>query len=335
MNCKEIKYFLLGCENPDQPPAEVKAHLAVCKGCQDWENRLAVIELNIPFLPVPASAARAQLLRKVLSFPVLVRGEERVPIAAQETATQATRKESSPVDLKQLDSPVKSSAANLSPRTGTDILRFFRTLEPSARRFAAGGIAAAVLLIVFGWLVMRTPNRTRNSDLQMARASTDPLLANIIQRDLRLADANKPADRFLALADLAEDLSGEVKNLAPLPEAKGVLDDLVRRYQKVVRDGLLPVAKKLSEQKLSAKDRDDLLNTVGERLHVAGRKTEELGDQLASKIPNSSREALRRLSKAAYEGDQRLRDLRVQNLRNEPRDVRAPDSAVLVRRGNP
>ena len=62
MNCKEIKYFLLGSENPDQPPAEIKAHLAVCKSCQDWENRLAVIELNLPFLPVPASAARAQLL---------------------------------------------------------------------------------------------------------------------------------------------------------------------------------------------------------------------------------------------------------------------------------
>jgi hypothetical protein len=333
MNCKEIKYFLLGSENPDQPPAEIKAHLAVCKSCQDWENRLAVIELNVPFLPVPASAARAQLLRKVLSFPVLVRGEEGASsIAAHGESASALSKESSPADLKQVqpDSPVKRSAVNLAPRTGTDILRFFRTLEPSARRFAAGGIAAAVLLIVFGWLVMRTPNRTRNSDLQMARASTDPLLANIIQRDLRLADASKPADRFLALADLAEDLSGEVKNLAPLPEAKGVLDDLVRRYQEVVRDGLLPLAKKLP-----AETRDDLLNTVGERLHVAGRKTEELGDQLASKIPNSSREALRRLSKAAYEGDQRLRDLRVQNLRNEPRDVRAPDSAVLVRRGNP
>src|SRR4029077_1061301 len=78
MNCKEIKYFLLGCENPDQPPADVKAHLAVCSGCQDWQNQLAMIEMNIPFLPVPASAARAQLLRMVLSQPKLVRSEDEV-----------------------------------------------------------------------------------------------------------------------------------------------------------------------------------------------------------------------------------------------------------------
>ena len=57
MNCKEIKYFLLGCENPDQPPADVKAHLAVCAGCQDWQNRLALIEMNVPFLPCRSKCA--------------------------------------------------------------------------------------------------------------------------------------------------------------------------------------------------------------------------------------------------------------------------------------
>jgi hypothetical protein len=307
MNCKEIKYFLLGCENPDQPPAEVKAHLAVCKDCQDWQNRLAVIELNIPFLPVPASAARGQLLRKVLSGSVTVPDDESSQVAVKQPAGLVLRQ----VEPDATISP----APSLKRKVG--ILSFFRGLEPSARRFAAGGIAAAILLVVLGWMVMRTPPRT--TDRQMARAAADPLLASIIRRDLRLADADQPADRFLALADLADDLSGEVNNLAPLPESKAVLDDLVQRYQEVIRDGLLPVAKKLPPEKSN-----DLINKVCERLHVAGRKTEELGDQLASKIPNASSEGLRRLTKAAYEGDQRLRDLRVQNV--------GATGPVLVRR---
>lgn len=321
MNCKEIKYFLLGCENPDQPPADVKAHLAVCSGCQDWQNQLAMIEMNIPFLPVPASAARAQLLRKVLSQPKLIRSEEAV---AAESLVETG------VAVKDTVGPVVRSAEAKTPvltdsdlsRVGAGILQFFRRLEPSARRFTAGGIAAAILLVIFGWMVIRTPHRPQIADSPPARSS-DPLLSSIIQRDMCLARAERPSDRFLALADLADDLSGEVKKLAPLPEAKGVLDDLVKRYQEILGDGLLKVAKKLPVE-----DRDDLLNKVGDRLHAAGRTAEELGNQLGATIPNSSRQALRDLTKAAKEGDRQLRDLRVQNLQLR-------DNAVLVRRDNP
>jgi hypothetical protein len=321
MNCKEIKYFLLGCENPDQPPADVKAHLAVCSGCQDWQNQLAMIEMNIPFLPVPASAARAQLLRKVLSQPSLLRSEEEV---AAESAAETN------VAVRDTVGPVLRSAEAKTPvltdtdlsRVGAGILQFLRAMEPSARRFAAGGIAAAILLVIFGWMVIRTPHHPPTAGSRMPRPS-DPLLSSIIQRDMRLAGAEKPSDRFLALADLADDLSGEVKKLAPLPEAKDVLDDLVKRYQEVLGDGLLKIAKKVPDE-----DRDDLLNKVGNRLHAAGRTTDELGDQLGAKIPNSSREALRKLTRAAYEGNRKLLDLRAQN-------VPTRDNAVLVRRDNP
>jgi hypothetical protein len=322
MNCKEIKYFLLGCENPDQPPADIKAHLAVCSACQDWQNQLAMIEMNVPFLPVPASAARAQLLRKVLSQPSLLRSEEKV---AAESAAETN------VAVKDTVGPVLRSAEAKTPvltdsdlsRVGAGILQFFRRLEPSARRFAAGGVAAAILLLIFGWMVLRTPTRPATSGDRVVRSFSDPLLSSIIQRDMRLAGAEKPSDRFLALADLADDLSGEVKKLAPLPEAKDVLDELVKRYQEVLGDGLLKIAKKLPDE-----DRDDLLNKVGNRLHAAGRTTDELGDQLGAKIPNSSRQALRKLTGAAYEGNRQLLDLRAQNV--PPRD-----NAVLVRGNNP
>jgi len=318
MNCKEIKYFLLGCENPDQPPADVKAHLAVCSGCQDWQNQLAMIEMNIPFLPVPASAARAQVLRKVLSQPRLVRGEE------DSTETRVAVKDTVAPVLKPVEagSPIVLKGGRSTSRRGIGALHFFRDWEPSARRFAAGGVAAAILLGIFGWMVLRTPHRPP-SGVPIARTSSDPLLASIIQRDVRLASAENPSDRFLALADLADDLSGEAKKLAPLPEAKGVLDELVKRYQEVLRDGLLKIA-----VKLPGPERDEMLNKVGDRLHAAGRIAEELSDQLGGKIPNSSHDALRRLTRAAYEGDRQLRDLRVQNL--PPRD-----NAVLARRNNP
>jgi hypothetical protein len=321
MNCKEIKYFLLGCENPDRPPAEVKAHLAVCAGCQDWQNRLAVIEMNIPFLPVPDSAARTQLLRTIQTRPMPSVGTA----AVSDTASGVGATLSRPQEVEARPLPIRSSTTKRA-----SVLQFFRAWEPSARRYAAGAVAATIMLAVFGWMVFHTPHHPPIAEVRTPHSSADPLLASIVRQDLRLAKSDEPAERFLVLADLAEDLSGEVKRLAPVPEAKGVLDELVDRYEEVVRTGLTEAA-----QKLPDKTRNDLLNKVAERLQVAGRKAEELGDQLAPKIPISSREALRRLTTAAQNGDNRLRDLRVQNLHQEPANIQLGHRSALVRRNSP
>lgn len=293
MKCKEFKYFLLGCENPDQPPADVKTHLASCADCQDWQNRLALIEMNVPFLPVPASVARADLLRRIFSQPAVAKIRETGKIEERELSMEIPQ---SSADAERRDA---------SARRGSGILTFFRSMEPSARRFAAGGVAAAVLLMVFGYMVIRTPHRPGNTIAQIPRQASDSLVASILQRDLRLAEADNAADRFLALADLADDFGGEVKTLAPLPEAKEVLDDMFKKYQKVVNAGLLEVAKDLP-----GGERNKLLNEVGERLHKTGREVEELRDKLGPKIPNGSRETLRQLAEVAFAGDKKLRDLR-------------------------
>ena len=256
MNCKEIKYFLLGCENADRPPADIKAHLKNCPDCRDWENRLALIEMNVPFLPVPESAARAELLQKILS-PGLVKGASAADVLGEE-----------PVVIPKVvlsNEPKGPVAPIASDSSRPSILRFFRSMEPSARRFAIGSAAAAILLVILGWSILRTPHRPADTVAHYPPGPADPLLASILQRDLRLAEAKTASERFLVLADLADDLSEEVKTLAPLPEAKVVLDDLVQRYQEVVRTGLLEVA-----MKLPFENRDDLLNKVGERLRVAG-----------------------------------------------------------------
>jgi predicted anti-sigma-YlaC factor YlaD len=41
MNCDTAQRRLLGSERPDEPPAEVEAHLAACAACRTWQQRLA------------------------------------------------------------------------------------------------------------------------------------------------------------------------------------------------------------------------------------------------------------------------------------------------------
>jgi hypothetical protein len=114
-----------------------------------------------------------------------------------------------------------------------------------------------------------------------------------------------------------------------LPDAKEVLDDLVNKYKKVVNDGLVQFAKGLP-----ADERVKLLNEVGDRLHKTGREVNELGDKLGSKIPNASRDTLRRLTQIAYDGDKKLRDLReVSSAR--PVQMRERDTTVLVQGERP
>src|SRR5439155_10960084 len=178
----------------------------------------AVIEMNVPFLPVPDSAVRAQLLRTVRSQPVPVRGETSNPAAVAETSVGdevspvgAMLSRPHPADIRPV--PITRGRESMPARRGAGVLHFFRAWEPSARRYAAGAVAATVLLAVFGWMVFRTPHPPGAADAQTSHSSPDPLLASIVRRDLRLADVDTPSERFLTLAYLADDLSDEVKKL--------------------------------------------------------------------------------------------------------------------------
>jgi hypothetical protein len=324
MKCKEFKYFLLGCENPDQPPADIKAHLASCSDCQDWQNRMALIEMNIPFLPVPASAARSELLQRILSQPPIA-----VSTTKEASGEKGLRLEITPSSSFDSRSLVGPRLAAPTTRRKTGIITFFRAMEPSARRFAVGGMAAAVLLVVFGWLVIRTPHRPISAGDLAARRASDPLVATILYRDIRLAESDSAVDRFRALADLADDFSSEVKSLAPLPEAKDVLDDLVRKYEKVVTAGLVGMA-----GELPGGERVQLLDEVGERLHKAGREVDELGEKLGPHIPKASRQSLKHLTDVALAGDKKLRDMREITL-SQAVGHQPSDEMVLARKEQP
>jgi hypothetical protein len=319
MKCREIKYFLLGSENPDEPPADVQAHLAVCNVCQEWQNRLVQIEMNLPFLPVPQTAARSTLLKRIQDSGQWAVGSGEKKQSGQlvvSSGQKAAKGPSSSVPMKA-DEVGKSSGLTESPgtipiavapqRAGRirAAVTALRRMEPGLKRFAAGSVAAAILLGVLGWLVFRGPQQQP----QMAKRippDPDPLLASILQRDLRLAEADKPQERVETLADLAEDLSQEVKTLAPKPEAKDFLQILVKNYRNVVEKGLLEVAKDLP---LAGEDTNQVLNKLANRMHQAGREADELAK---TKLPDTSKKPLQELSKIAYDADEKLRAFRVE-----------------------
>lgn len=69
MSCSAIQNELLGSDNPAEPSAAVRAHLARCRVCRAWHRRLLQMEEQLPQLPVPVSAAGSRLVRQILDTP--------------------------------------------------------------------------------------------------------------------------------------------------------------------------------------------------------------------------------------------------------------------------
>ena len=65
MNCTVIQRRLLLAEHPEQPPADIKSHLAQCPACRAWHRRLVQMERLIPQLPVPPSTAKETFLERM------------------------------------------------------------------------------------------------------------------------------------------------------------------------------------------------------------------------------------------------------------------------------
>ena len=65
MNCTVIQRRLLSAEQPEQPPTDIRSHLAQCPSCRAWQRRLIQMERLIPQLPVPPSTAREQFVQRM------------------------------------------------------------------------------------------------------------------------------------------------------------------------------------------------------------------------------------------------------------------------------
>lgn len=85
MNCDTIHRRLLSLERPEQPPADLRGHLASCPACRSWHQRLVEVETRTARLPLPPPERKLAFLDKLrqpapapatLRFQPGVRGQE-------------------------------------------------------------------------------------------------------------------------------------------------------------------------------------------------------------------------------------------------------------------
>lgn len=69
MKCAVVHRRLLSCERPDDPPEDVRAHLAYCSECREWHEDLVLFEQHVAQIPVPRSKAKAALVEQFLKQP--------------------------------------------------------------------------------------------------------------------------------------------------------------------------------------------------------------------------------------------------------------------------
>ncbi|HEV3259401.1 MAG TPA: hypothetical protein VG013_21220 [Gemmataceae bacterium] len=267
MNCKVVQRHLLAAEDPESPPADVQYHLAVCLSCRQWQRRLAQIERHVPLLPVPLSAARTDLLGRILS------GSAR----ARASTVGATREE----------------------RGWKKIVTALRLRSRPA--LSAAALAALVLLVLAGWALWGTRNPDGAVVPPPPSVLTDPLVAQLLDQDVRLAEAKTPRDRVTILADLADDLRAETHKLVGTADVAD-LRDLAEHYQLVVLQGVVKRAQGL--RSLPARERRTVLDPITAQLARAERDAKAL----AVEVPAAA-QPLEMIAKAAHAGGDQLSGL--------------------------
>ena len=272
MKCRTVQNRLLIAEDPAHPAEEVQAHLQACAPCRHYQRRLLRLESHVPLLPIPPSQVRAEMVRQFL--------------AGSAPAVSAV------VNGTAADHPIPPPILALrnSPATG-------RRLIPRYRWYAAVGVAAAIFLLIFDGLVLWNP--TPSGKGHKEQAIQDPLLASLLERDLRLAKAGNPRDRIEALADLADDLQEHTRKLSHRAEAED-LRRLAKLFERVVEEGIVRGA-----PAVPAAQRPRVLGSIADRLTRAGQDA----GSLAAAVPESSAPALRLIALAARHGGDQLRAL--------------------------
>jgi hypothetical protein len=156
----------------------------------------------------------------------------------------------------------------------------------------ATAMAAGLLLFALVWGAMQWQPPKNPTP----RPEADPLLASLMKRDLRLAQARNPKERVEALAALAADLHAESLAVADAASADD-LNGLARMYDKVVRNGLVPQARDLRPE-----ERARVLEPIVKQLERAGY---EAGN-VARDMDGPSRDAFATIAAAAEDAKGQL-----------------------------
>jgi hypothetical protein len=209
VNCTVIQRRLLSAEQPDQPAAEVKSHLAQCPVCRAWQRRLVQIERQIPLLPLPPSTAKAEMLQRILGT---VPGDAVRPAIAE---------------------PPNPWRSPLAPGPKERGLR---------KLSVAFALAASLSIFALVWWSWPHSKNTVPSP-QVVRWAADQ--GRLEQRLHKVLLVKKPQERILQLAGLAEELHDEAAKMVDNVEKREKLDQWARFYARVVSKDLMEQARQL------------------------------------------------------------------------------------------
>jgi hypothetical protein len=215
MTCQECQQQLLTEDDPALQSLVVAAHLAECRACQEWQQRLARIESNVPLLPVPSSNAGEKLQRLFLAS---------APITTEKITVVVRKSSWKPFITIMSGMAAALLLTALGIVLGNMLSRGVHKNEPLVKRPA--------------------PDETTqpSPDIKVARNKTLPAL--ILACDLRLAQTTDPGERVDVLSDLAGILHTESKTLAQAGATKE-LAALAKLYDKVLQSGVPAQARNL------------------------------------------------------------------------------------------
>jgi hypothetical protein len=265
VNCTLLQRWLLAAEQPTQPSAEVQSHLTQCPTCRAWQHRLVQLEQQITQIPIPPSTAKAALLRRI-------RGTE---------ADGAPR----PAVVEGLTIWRHSSKPGAKERG----------LRKLSLAFA---LAAALLVFALAWWAW--PHSTVK--LPMA-VSITPAQRDQKKLEDRLTKAlleAAPHERVLKLADLAEEVHGEARQMVGNTDR---LDLWASFYSQVVGEHLLKQARRLPPIEHRA-----VLDQIALRLQRTESAAFSLATELKLTAPKSAA-SFDQIALAARKGEKDLRAL--------------------------
>ena len=263
MNCDIVQRRLMSVEDPAEVAADLRAHLASCVSCRDWQGQLVQLERHIPYLFVPVSRAKARFLKKLLAEP-----------SKKQEAEQQTV-----LEMAAVTATLPAPALSGSPLS-----------HKATKQRVLAGLAAAILLAAFGWWLFR-PAPSQPDAIPTATAS-DPLLASLLHYDLQLATANTPKERITLLADVAQALHDESRTLAA-ETAGNQLIELAGLYRQVIHYGITKQA-----PAIPVSDRARVFKPLIDQLEKAAQSSE----RLAKRMPPEQNKPVQDMATTAWEG---------------------------------
>ena len=263
MNCHSIQNRILALPDPRQVPAALREHLNGCPGCTSWWQQAVRLERLLEQLPVPSAPADKKVVL---------------------------------LDDLAAAGPVIRTIPVVERPPGRSIFETVRSV-PGLTFVAA--LAAAVLIVVGGWMVIRPGPGTPPIVKERPR---DPFLEKLVQRDLALAQAKTADQRLEVLAALADDLSTEITGLARIADPEE-LRDLSGLFQKVVNEGIVQQAAALPPLVMTPTQKQALFERLTTKLGEAGQQA----DRAARESPPHAQPALKTISDTARDGQAKLK----------------------------